>query len=211
MGTLLEEKVNLIIERIKKNGLPGEEAQLEMTPPLRPRVVHDKEKYIDSAVIILLQVKNNKICFPLIRRTSNNKKDRHKGQIGLPGGKLDTKDKSFKHCAIRELEEELGVNPNDIQEVCNLTELYIPISHFKVQPFVFFTEKEINFKIQPNEVEYYFEVSIDDLLDDKIIRKTSVRAGNGKILHDIPYFYLDNHIVWGATAMILSELKSLLK
>ncbi len=210
MSNLLEEKVRLITDKIEKNGLPGEEAQLKMTPPLRPRIITDKSKYIDSAVMILLQMKNDKICFPLIQRTSGNKDDRHKGQIGLPGGKLDPKDKSFKHCAIRELEEELGVNPDDIHEVCNLTELYIPISYFKVQPFVFFTEKEINFTIQPDEVEYYFEISIDDLLDDKIIKKTSVRAGNGKTLDNIPYFCLNNHVVWGATAMILSEFKSLL-
>lgn len=195
---------------LNRNKLPGLEIQVQMIPPGRPKGFPKDKNYIDSAVTILLSKRGNDIYFPLIQRTSNNQNDKHKGQISLPGGKYESVDKTLLNCALRELEEELGVDKSQVNILGELTELYIPVSNFKVQPYVVFSENNFNFVPQPKEVEYILEISLKDLLDNKNLKKGKIDLESGMQLQNVPYFDLNEHVIWGATAMILNEFKNVI-
>ena len=190
--------------------LPGKDIQYQMAPPGRPHDYPQNKEFKESAVTILLYTKKEEMYFALIQRTHHNHNDKHKGQISLPGGKLDKSDNSLFDCALRELEEELGVLKSHVKPLGQLTDLYIPISNFKVQPFIAFSENNINFVPQLSEVEYVLEVVLKDLLNENNFKKGVIKLGPGIELDNIPYFYLNNHIVWGATAMILNEFKNVI-
>ncbi len=196
--------------RLNSGILPGKEVQYQMAPPERPYDYPDYNNFNPAAVSILLYNKNNEIYFPLIQRTHNNLNDKHKGQISLPGGKLDNMDSDLYDCALRELEEELGIKNQNVNLVGKLTELYIPVSNFNVYPYVVYSDNSINFVPQPEEVQYVLEIPLRSLVDENRIKTGKIDLGNGVQLTDIPYFLLNNHIVWGATAMILNEFRDVI-
>ena len=201
------EKLNY---RLNSGMLPGKEVQYQMAPPGRS---HDYPKHNNfklAAVSLLLYNKQNEIYFPLIQRTHNNFNDKHKGQISLPGGKFDNSDPDLYHCALRELEEELGVEKHKIKPVGSLTDLFIPVSNFKVHPYVVFSDNNVKFVPQPSEVQYILEIPLKDLLDQNKMKTGKITLYNGMELEDIPYFSLNDHVVWGATAMILNEFKNVI-
>jgi 8-oxo-dGTP pyrophosphatase MutT (NUDIX family) len=189
--------------------LPGEFVQHEMSPPHRYDLLKYKHEYADAAVAILIYKKDNNYIFPVIKRTTGNQT--HSGQISLPGGKMDTSDNTFEECAIRELQEELGIKSENIRTVGRLTTLLIPVSNFRVHPFIFVSDEVPFFYPQQTEVEYVIEVNIKELLDDLNVKNGQIELNSGLILDNIPYFYLNSHIIWGATAMILSEFKNVCK
>ena len=165
-----------------------------------------KKASTPAAVLILLYPIKDKWHFFLTKRTNNV--EHHKGQISLPGGMLE-KGESHKEAAIRETFEELGVQSRDINIIGPLTPLYIPISNFKIFPFVGWLESAPKLNIQSREVSKVFSPSIFSLTDPKTKKiKDSILLGQ-KV--KIPFFNLKNEIVWGATSMILSEFKKILK
>ena len=166
----------------------------------------EKKAFTPAAVLILLYTIENKWHFFLTKRTDNV--EHHKGQISLPGGMLE-KGESYKEAAIRETFEELGVQSRDINIIGPLTPLYIPISNFKIFPFVGWLKSAPKLNIQSREVSKVFSPSIYSLTDPKTKKiKDSILLGQ-KV--KIPFFNLKNEIVWGATSMILSEFKKILK
>ena len=142
----------------------------------------------------------------LIERMSNNLQDRHRGQISFPGGKREKEDDSLLQTALREAEEEVGVPSRLVKPLGKLTELYIPVSNFLVQPFVGFTEKTPSFSPEPLEVKSIIEVPLSLLLDPKTVKTTSIRLTDNMTLQHVPYYDVYGNVVWGATAMMLSEL-----
>ena len=165
-----------------------------------------KKAFTPAAVLILLYPIEDKWHFFLTKRTDNV--EHHKGQISLPGGMLE-KGESHKETAIRETFEELGVQSRDINIIGPLTPLYIPISNFKIFPFVGWLKSAPKLNIQSKEVSKVFSPSIDSLTDPKTKKiKDSILLGQ-KV--QIPFFNLKNEVVWGATSMILSEFKKILK
>lgn len=134
----------------------------------------------------------------------------HSNQVGFPGGRVEVYDKNLKHTALRETEEEVGINKDDIRVIKKLTKLYIPPSDFWVHPYVGIIDKTPILKPQESEVEKILEVNLDDFLDDEnlIIQKLSTSYASEI---EVPAYMLNGHVVWGATAMMLSELKELLK
>ena len=166
----------------------------------------EKKAFTPAAVLILLYPIEDKWHFFLTKRTDNV--EHHKGQISLPGGVLE-KGESHKEAAIRETFEELGVQSRDINIIGPLTPLYIPISNFKIFPFVGWLKSAPKLKIQFKEVSKVFSPSIYSLTDPKTKKiKDSILLGK-KV--KIPFFNLKNEVVWGATSMILSEFKNILK
>ena len=166
----------------------------------------EKKAFTPAAVLILLYPIEDKWHFFLTKRTDNV--EHHKGQISLPGGMLE-KGESHKEAAIRETFEELGVQSRDINIIGPLTPLYIPISNFKIFPFVGWLKSAPKLNIQSKEVSKVFSPSIYSLKDPKTKKiKDSILLGQ-KV--QIPFFNLKNEIVWGATSMILSEFKKILK
>ncbi|MBI39307.1 MAG: hypothetical protein CMF59_06885 [Leptospiraceae bacterium] len=139
--------------------------------------------------------------FPLILRPGNQ--GPHSGQISLPGGKREANE-SLEETALRETEEEIGLNATEIQVLGSLTPLYIPVSGFAVYPYVGWYSRSPEFKRDPLEVD---EILFYDMLrlSHPDYRTVYDFSYNGRQFQS-PGFRLDNRIIWGATAMILMEL-----
>jgi 8-oxo-dGTP pyrophosphatase MutT (NUDIX family) len=160
-----------------------------------------------SAVLILLYQSGDRIKFPLIIRPVYE--GVHSGQVSLPGGSLDPGDDSLSTTAIRETCEETGVLRDNIRIIGELTELYIPPSNFLVSPYVGTHDQKPAFIPHEREVARIVEMDLEKILDEKLIGEKTVKLMNG-ISIVTPVFEMDGLTVWGATAMILSELKSVL-
>lgn len=195
---------------IKSVPLGGSEAQFKLAPEAR-KIYTIKKKRSNAkkaAVLVLFYPgENNKTHLLLTLRAQYN--GTHSAQVSFPGGKVDLKDKTLQQTALRECFEEVGVSSKKITLVKEMTDVYIPPSNFLVTPFIGFTSKKLNFTSN-EEVAQIIEVPLKDLLHDGAIyfeNKNFSDASNVRI----PYFLLNNHKVWGATAMIISEVKELLK
>lgn len=202
-------KPSLIIslENQLRNKLPGKLAQKIMRPKYRgsKNKNYTINNAISSAVLILLFKEKNVFKYYLTLRSNNVGK--HKGQISLPGGSQE-KNESLEFTALRETEEEIGINKDTIYIIGKLTKLFVPVSGFCIYPFVGWTNKIP--KIKPsNEVKKVFNVKISELLDRNNEKRKQIVINNK--ITEIPYFNLRNKEVWGATAMILSEFKKILK
>jgi len=206
-----ETELAFIRKAFEKVDLPGMESMLQMAPLIRRNAYPEQKNKTLASVMLLLYPKDERLHFPLIIRTSNNPLDKHSGQISFPGGKLEQNDKDDWHCALRECEEELGVDQKKMSYVGALTPNYIPISNFKVAPFVAYMEHKPIFNKQDEEVEEIIEIPFELLFDPEIIKCGEVALSSGIKLQDIPYFKIFSHKVWGATAMILNEFITLIQ
>lgn len=190
--------------------LPGRAAQLRMAHAIRGNYKEPTKDARIACVLALLYQKNNEWHIVLIERASSNSNDRHKGQVSFPGGKLEKSDTSLQAAAIREAEEEIGIIGHDVRILGELTELYIPVSNFLVYPFVGILDYAPIFKAQEEEVANIFEVPLSDLLSLKNRKTKDMKVSSNIIMKNVPYFDLEGYVVWGATAMMLSELCDLL-
>ena len=190
------------------NNLPGKDEQWRM------RVTSDKsynfdnteEDAIQSAVLILLYEENGVICFTLTERTQTV--EHHRGQISLPGGAREA-DEKLSSTAIRETQEEIGIYAEDVDIIGALSPLFVPVTGFIINPFVGIINANFEPQPAPEEVETVISVHVNELLNDdnELQEKRNLRGYD----MNIPYFLLSGHKVWGATAMILSEFKTVLK
>lgn len=162
----------------------------------------------EAAVNILLYKKEDEWHLPLMVR-SKNERDRHSGQISLPGGKRESYDPDFAHTALRETHEELGIDTKRIELLRELSPVYIPPSNFFVYAFVSVTHSDPLFKLQQGEAEELIEMPLQLLLDLPEPPQTlELPQTQGVAVPVIPF---GDYIVWGATAMVLSEFSYLLK
>lgn len=192
--------------------LPGEDAHELMMPRKRAESVRQLRRdndFRESAVAIILFEKHRQLHFTLIQRPNYN--GAHSGQVAFPGGKQDKTDVSLVHTAKRESREEIGVREEDLNEVGALTPIYIPVSKFKVSPFIFWWEGSYEFVADEREVDEILVVPLRDLLEEHRIKKSQFKVGGGITLKDIPFFDLADKRVWGATAIILSEFRAVLQ
>ena len=192
-----------------KKGLPGTEAQQKMSPSIRNHSDNKNDPRLarDSSVLILFYQKGDQLYFPLIKRSSGDHK--HSGQISLPGGKFELSDKNLVDTAIRETEEELGLIGTKIHIIGPITGLYIPISNFQVQPLVAYYDGSPQFKADSFEVNQIIETSVQELF--KVDNKHEEVIHKNGFDIKAPYYDVRGHKLWGATAMIISELEELLK
>lgn len=203
---MFEAFINNLKNKIEKP-LPGISAQYEMAHVNREKILHTSPKlneYKPSAVLILLFPNyHNKPTILLIER--NLYKGYHSGQIALPGGKAEKSDTSLQATALREFFEETGsdIIPTIIGK---LTPVYIPVSKFMVQPYIAYANKKPNFSINTREVSELIEWEMIYLLDNNTIKQTMVEPTLGYKLKT-PYFDVHGKVMWGATAMMLNELK----
>lgn len=200
------------IPKIVNQQLPAFTAHAKMAPFERLATL-DPDYYKDnnprrSAVMMLFYPKNDQAHLILIKR--NAYPGIHSSQISFPGGKAEPEDGSLAETAVRETFEEVGVAPADIDVVMPFTEIYIPPSNFLVAPFLGLSMNEPIFKPNPDEVVELIELSLDVFLDDSIVVQTEMQTSYSQMIN-VPAFKVDEHIVWGATAMILSELKETIK
>lgn len=188
--------------------LPGRAAQELMAPSVRnPQNLKHTSSPRLSAVCLLLYQKDDEWYFPLIKRNEYNGK--HSAQISLPGGKYEDIDGQLAITAIRETQEEIGVQIAEHQLLGTLSSLYIPVSNFEVHPFVAISESELHFIPDNAEVQYVIEFPLRQLLDKNKQGLMDIISQGKEI--KAPVYYLDKEYVWGATAMILSEFSEVLK
>ena len=192
--------------------LPATQAHLKMVPPNREELIRktDFSKVVPkkAAVMMLFYPRNFQTYLALILRTSYN--GVHSSQIAFPGGKVESYDFDLKQTALRETHEEIGIHPNSINIIRPFTEVYIPPSNFMVYPFLGYSHDELEFVLQEDEVAGIVEFALSDFLDDKILKTNTIKTSYADTM-EVPGFMVNGHFIWGATAMMLSELKETLK
>lgn len=200
------------IPKIAKENLIGEEAHQKMSPPERLNFIKDKDPAHfnprKAAVLMLFYPKNSETHLVLIVR--NAYEGVHSSQIGFPGGKVETFDENMQATALRETYEEIGIAPEKIAVVKAFSELYIPPSNFAVLPFLGFSKEELVFKTDPREVFGIIELPLVDFLDEKNFTTHKLETSYMKEI-ELPVFKFGDKIVWGATGMMLNELKEVIK
>lgn len=192
--------------------LPADDAHIKMAP--LERIASLKNLDIESknpktaAVMMLFYPKNGKTHLVLIER--NSYKGVHSAQIAFPGGKFEPEDEIFANTALRETHEEVGIHPTNMEIIKTFTPMYIPPSNFMVHPFLGISKAEISFIPDPAEVSSIIELPLVDFLSDTILIQASLSTSYATNV-TVPAFEIEGHVVWGATAMMLSELKDVLR
>jgi 8-oxo-dGTP pyrophosphatase MutT (NUDIX family) len=198
------------INRLKDTELGGNSSHFKLAPNYRKKdyqIAIKKNKPKQAAVLVVFfPNKNNITSFILTKRASYD--GYHSKQISFPGGKMDRTDISLQHTALRETREEIGITVPKNNIFKRLTDLYIPPSNFLVTPYLAFLETKPSYKIN-HEVRQVLSPTLSYLLDDNKIKSKPIKSNSGEMILT-PYFDFENEIIWGATAMILSELKDLL-
>lgn len=192
--------------------LPAMDSHIKMVPLERIESLKTSSipiiKPRTAAVMMLFYPKNGMTHLVLIVR--NSYEGVHSGQIAFPGGKFETEDANFRITALRETQEEVGVSPAIINVIKSFTQVYIPPSNFIVHPFLGICKEEICFVLDPTEVSSIIEMPLSVFLNDEIVIEAKIATSYAKEV-DVPAFHIEGHVVWGATAMMLSELKDVLK
>lgn len=204
-----QEKLIRLLKTFDKALLPGLESHKKMAPKNRIHKDYEPEPInsVKSAVLILLSPdkQNGGFRFPLILRKKDNSV--HSGQVSLPGGRYEKQDENLSRTALREAEEEIAANSDDVHLLNRLSPLYIPVSNFTVYPFIGFTQSP-DYRPEPREVEDILSLPLKELVraskETKLIYTRSYQV-------EAPFFVFEKIKIWGATAMILQEFKDILQ
>ncbi|AWK05116.1 coenzyme A pyrophosphatase [Flavobacterium crocinum] len=192
--------------------LPAVESHLKMAP--KERIEGLKNLDINAlnprmaGVMMLFYPKQEKTHLILIVR--NTYEGVHSAQIAFPGGKFEKDDFNFENTALRETHEEVGIEREKIEVIKSFSAMYIPPSNFLVHPFLGIAKEELSFYPDIREVAGIIELPLSVFLNDEIIIEARLSTSYGANIL-VPAFNIQNHVVWGATAMILSELRDVLK
>jgi 8-oxo-dGTP pyrophosphatase MutT (NUDIX family) len=204
--------LKIVVDQLKSEiskGLPGESAHAAMSPIDRKKINWDTTDAIrESAVAIVLFEKNDLPHCLLIQRTEYEGK--HSGQMSFPGGKKDPEDIDLEYTARRECFEEIGIPVEKGTLLGELTSVFIPVSSFIVRPFLFFHDEIVELVPNEREVAEIVSFQLSDLIKENVISTMEIPLTNGTYLKEVPYFDLEGKKVWGATALILNEMRELL-
>ncbi len=189
---------------------PGRTAQIRMSPRPRPGDIYPLPSEIkpkEAGVLILLFPGRDDLHFFLTKRTDTV--ETHKGQISLPGGSQENGE-TLEQTAVRETSEELGIEIECIQVLGEpLSSVYIPVSGFRVTPFVAFTPVRPTVVAEPGEVLEIIETPLSLIADEKNIREETWDYRGFKM--QVPFFAINGYQVWGATGMMLGEFSEMLR
>lgn len=206
---MMFQNIKTYLKDALQNELPGADAHNKMLPPGRRLKSHNHElsSVKLSSVLVLIFPMDGKLYTCLTKRPSTMKF--HAGQISFPGGKVEKEDASAEKAALREAWEEVGIEPSAIEILGKLSDFYLEISQFSIQPFLAWTDQKPEFSLNLHEVEELILFPLSDFVENENILETELQTLTG--LLKINYFPHEGRIVWGATAMILSELIEILK
>ncbi|MEN8138141.1 MAG: CoA pyrophosphatase [Bacteroidota bacterium] len=195
------------VKKIDSDKLPGQESQFKMVPSIRPKIsweeVYETKPTLASVLLLVYPDGEDNSKFVLIQRKEYN--GAHSAQISLPGGKLE-EDENELEAALRETYEEIGVDSGEIEVVTPLSKVWVSPSKFLVTPFLGILKEKPSFVKDSYEVEEIIEVNMTEFLDDTCICEEIVSSNYVQNLK-VPAFRLGDRVVWGATAMILSEFR----
>jgi 8-oxo-dGTP pyrophosphatase MutT (NUDIX family) len=201
-----------ILPKIVNEPLPGAAAHAKMAPlgrlPSLEPGYYSQFNPRPSAILMLCYPIKGTAHLVLIKR--NTYEGIHSAQISFPGGKQETFDAGLEQTALRETNEELGIPISAISIVKGFSEIYIPPSNFLVMPYLGLCTTQPDFLPDPAEVAQVIELPLERLIDDAFVIEAELETSYSKLM-TVPAFQVDNHIVWGATAMMLSELKETIK
>ena len=208
--------MQLSIDELKqkfRQPLPGVASHLKMSPGHRVKEFYGSTDTLPSArksaVLILLFPENGKLKTVFIKRSEYN--GVHSGQISFPGGKFELTDISFKETALRETNEEIGVSEDQIEIIGQLSDFYIPPSNFLVKVFVGYSTHKPVFIKDKKEVQSIVDVFVEEFYDNNIIAEKEFYSTSQQIKVKAPAYIINGLEIWGATAMIVSELLDVLK
>ncbi|TVR77067.1 MAG: CoA pyrophosphatase [Chitinophagaceae bacterium] len=206
----LEDLVNFLTKRLKEP-LPGWESQIKMAPKLRnpdSYKLPDKLKAKVGGVLIFLYNFEKTPYVLLMKRPDYQ--GVHSGQVSFPGGKKEDSDRNIIETAIREFSEETGVSKSNLTIIGSLSELYIPASNFYIYPTIAYSTQRPEMKPDKKEVAYLLEIKVRDLINDNLVKDKKITAvKNFELI--APCIEINNEIIWGATAMVISEFKTILQ
>jgi len=204
---MFEKLIHHLSEKLKLP-LVGKEAHLEMAHSERifPSSTELSDYRLSAVILLIYPNKQNLPCVLLIERSVYN--GHHSGQIAFPGGKYEEKDSDLQSTALREFYEETGANETPFI-IGKLSDVHIPISKFIVKPYVAYLNERPNFLINEAEVVNLIEWDLQDLLQQNSNKKTKITVNNTSIT--TPFYLVEGKILWGATAMIMNELKHLIR
>ena len=177
-----------------------------MAPAIRKQLLEKSIINPKKAAVICLFYEgiHGETCFYLIRRSSYP--GVHSNQVGFPGGQIDSADQTPWDAAKRELWEELGISPQQVTQIRKITPLYIPPSHFWVDCFLGYSTAKTELNLDQNEVKEVISVSLAEFINAK---KSFTNQVESKGV-ETPIYLLSDNTVWGATAMMLAEIKSII-
>ncbi|MCH4822832.1 CoA pyrophosphatase [Gramella lutea] len=200
------------ISKLKKMQLPGESAHRKLAPLIRINELSEIDMFKRNpeeagVMAVFYPDENEETRLVLILRKTY--KGVHSNQVGFPGGRVEAGDRDLKDTALRETEEEVGISQGEVEVLKELTQLYIPPSNFLVQPYLGLLQFTPKMVPQESEVEEILEVKLSDFLNDEnVVTETLSTSYANEI--EVPAYKLNGHIVWGATGMMLSEIRELL-
>jgi 8-oxo-dGTP pyrophosphatase MutT (NUDIX family) len=189
--------------------LPGFGAHCKMLPPGRRLKTSDDEMphVKQSSVLLLLFPQEDELFICLTKRPSTM--TIHPGQISFPGGKVEKEDSSPEMTALREAREEIGIDTSRIQMLGKLSDLYVEVSRFSIQPYLAWSDEKPEFDVNFGEVEKLLFFPLTTFIRDEEIQEVMLDTVTGPL--QVKYYPFDGEIIWGATAMILSELIEILR
>ena len=207
--------MNLTRETIKlrlADPLPGIDSHLKMAPKNRAEElltkkdeIHDAKK---SAVMILFFHDDTGLKMIVIRRSIYV--GIHSGQIAFPGGRYEEEDGNVQITALREIEEEIGIVRDKIEVLGRLSDIYVPPSNFLISVFVGYLNEKPQYKIEEREVAEIIEIPFAEFLKQDVIKLKDFYINSENVVTNAPYFDITNAEIWGASAMVISELLSVL-
>lgn len=196
------------LPKIEKENLLAEEAHAKMAPLERisflKESTYTNKKPKEAAVLMLFYPKKKQTNLALIVR--NSYPGVHSSQIGFPGGKVEKEDKNLEETALRETHEEVGVAPEKVQIIKPFSKVYIPPSNFLVAPFMGVSNEELQFIPDLDEVKKVLEFPLKSFLSHNSITQVKMSTSYASDIN-VPAFIVEKYVVWGATAMMMSELK----
>tara|TARA_B100001248_G_C27323536_1_gene427923 strand:- start:284 stop:925 length:642 start_codon:yes stop_codon:yes gene_type:complete len=210
MGLKVDKIITLIKERVRSNNdLPGWNSHKKMAVipinSLTEKAFIPPKDAKQASVGIIVFKENNKLFFLLTKRTENV--EHHKGQVSLPGGAID-RNETAKNASLRETNEEIGIDSSTLESLGQLSSLYTPVSYFNIHVFLWYSKVQPQIKINNSEVDQVYKISLDELIDNNLISNTPINKSGFKI--NVPAYNFNECICWGATAMIITELKDII-
>jgi 8-oxo-dGTP pyrophosphatase MutT (NUDIX family) len=201
------------IKRKLSTPLPGLDSHLKMAPANRISGYLNEQKLIlnarKSAVMILFFHDNNILKMIVIRRSVYV--GIHSGQIAFPGGRYEEEDGDVRVTALREIEEEIGIPEKKIEIIGRLSDIYVPPSNFLISVFVGYLSEKPEYKIDEREVDEVIEIPFSDFFKPDVVKQKDFYVNSIKASSDAPYYDVTNAEIWGASAMVISELLDILR